>query len=193
MPLGKPLLDALDGMGYGGLLLDAAGCVIRINTTASRLLADTTSSSLHGDDRAWSSEAADALLRSGAAAGLKGDQDGWVAIQWNGTGPGRPLILRTMQIGKGGTAGVDKAVILIDLGVMPRPSADVLRKLFSLTPSEARLAIEMACGKSAEEIAAAAQVTVSTVRKQLATVFSKTNTHRQAELVALLTRLAILP
>jgi DNA-binding CsgD family transcriptional regulator len=84
-------------------------------------------------------------------------------------------------------------MVLINLDVTPRPSADVLKRVFGLTSTEARLAIELTDGRSPEEIAVTTRVTVGTVRKQLATVFSKTNTHRQSELVALLSRLAILP
>jgi DNA-binding CsgD family transcriptional regulator len=84
-------------------------------------------------------------------------------------------------------------MVLIDLDLTPRPSADVLKRIFGLTPTEARLAIELTGGRSPEEIAVATKVTVGTVRKQLATVFAKTNTHRQSELVALLSRLAVLP
>jgi DNA-binding CsgD family transcriptional regulator len=43
-----------------------------------------------------------------------------------------------------------------------------------------------------EEIAAANDVSLGTVRSQIKAVFAKTHTHRQAELVGLLTRLALI-
>jgi len=51
----------------------------------------------------------------------------------------------------------------------------------------------MAGGESLEEIAGATNVTVDTLRKQLASIFEKTDTHRQSELVGLLAKLFILP
>ena len=50
----------------------------------------------------------------------------------------------------------------------------------------------MLCGQSLEETAAANDVSLGTVRSQIKTVFAKTHTHRQAELVGLLTRLALI-
>src|SRR5690349_12393362 len=41
--LGKPLLDALDRMGHGGVLLDGVGEVLLANATARHLLAAETS------------------------------------------------------------------------------------------------------------------------------------------------------
>jgi DNA-binding CsgD family transcriptional regulator len=84
-------------------------------------------------------------------------------------------------------------MVLVDLNVIPRPAPEVLAKIFGLTPFEARLGVELAWGKSPEEIAAVTHAKVGTVRRQLASLFSKTNTHRQSELVALLVHLAILP
>ena len=45
---------------------------------------------------------------------------------------------------------------------------------------------------SPQEIAEAAGVSIGTVRSHMKALFSKTGTHRQAELVALLTRLAMI-
>jgi DNA-binding NarL/FixJ family response regulator len=62
--------------------------------------------------------------------------------------------------------------------------------VFGLTRGEARLANQLLCGRSLQDIATASGVTMGTVRSQTKAVFAKTHTHRQAGLVALLTRLA---
>ena len=72
----------------------------------------------------------------------------------------------------------------------PTPNEAQLRSLFGLTPSEARLAQLLACGDTVEEVAQALGVKLTTVRSQLAVIFSKTGTHRQAKLVAILSRIA---
>ena len=72
----------------------------------------------------------------------------------------------------------------------PTPNEAQLRSLFGLTPSETRLAQLLACGDTVEEVAQALGVKLTTVRSQLAVIFSKTGTHRQAKLVAILSRIA---
>jgi hypothetical protein len=62
-----------------------------------------------------------------------------------------------------------------------RPSGSVVRRQSSRPTSGA--------GESVELAAERLDVSVSTARTQLKAVFAKTNTHRQAELVALIGRL----
>ena len=68
-------------------------------------------------------------------------------------------------------------------------SGSLLRDLFGLTQAEVQLAHALAAGKDLDEIALARGCTRNTVRNQLKQVFSKTGTHRQAELVRLLVML----
>jgi DNA-binding CsgD family transcriptional regulator len=63
-----------------------------------------------------------------------------------------------------------------------------LRALFKLTPTEARIAQALANGETITEIAAAHRASLQTVRKQLRTIFAKTDTNRQAECVAVILR-----
>jgi DNA-binding CsgD family transcriptional regulator len=193
VPLGKPLLGLLDGMGYGVLVLDASGEILRFNLAAARLLSQHQHQSCQSKNLVCSRRALTALLHSGGINGSRSNDDNWTPIQRTNPDAARPLILRTIPIQNSENSGPHKVMVLIDLDLTPRPSADVLKRIFGLTPTEARLAIELTGGRSLEEIAVITKVTVGTVRKQLATVFSKTNTHRQSELVALLSRLAVLP
>lgn len=59
----------------------------------------------------------------------------------------------------------------------------VLRSLFGLSPSEGATLKELLSGKSVEQCAQARGVAVSTVRSHLKSIFSKTNTTRQAQLM----------
>jgi DNA-binding CsgD family transcriptional regulator len=63
---------------------------------------------------------------------------------------------------------------------------DLLRDLFGLTRSEARLAARLAQGETLQAAAAELHLNYSTVRTQLIAIFRKTNTNRQGELVQLL-------
>lgn len=67
-------------------------------------------------------------------------------------------------------------------------SAD-LRDLYDLTPAEAEVAIRVLDGHGLQSVADVLGVALSTVRTHLQRAFEKTGTHRQAELVRLLTEL----
>jgi DNA-binding CsgD family transcriptional regulator len=72
------------------------------------------------------------------------------------------------------------------LGPKQGPPAATLAKTFSLTPSEAKLACIIARGAPPAIAARELKISRETARNQLKSVFAKTDTHRQSELVALL-------
>lgn len=84
-------------------------------------------------------------------------------------------------------------LVLTPIGTDKSPSADLMRSLFDLTRSEARVARGLAVGKTAEEIAEEGDVAITTVRSQVRRVLEKTGCSRQAEVAALLAGLAIGP
>lgn len=85
------------------------------------------------------------------------------------------------------------AIILLDLDAHPEPSPRTLQCLFGLTAAETQLAVELARGRNLLDIARSRRLRRTTIRTQLAALFVKTQTRRQADLVALLGRVAILP
>jgi DNA-binding CsgD family transcriptional regulator len=58
-----------------------------------------------------------------------------------------------------------------------------LQTRFDLTPAEARLVVHLVTGTSLKSSAKALGVSHETVRRQVKSVFRKTGTHRQSELV----------
>ncbi len=76
-----------------------------------------------------------------------------------------------------------------DLYAFPAPSMRLLQQFFKLTPAEARVAQFMARAETIEDAACALSIRLCTARTHLAAIFEKTATARQAELVALLSRL----
>lgn len=66
------------------------------------------------------------------------------------------------------------------------PSPQVLMGLFDLTPAEVRFAAGLMSGASVQEVSAQLGITSGSGRTCLARIFEKTGTHRQAELLALL-------
>jgi DNA-binding CsgD family transcriptional regulator len=191
MQFGRPLLDALDRMGYGGLILDTSGQVVLVNTTGVGFLKDHANAHYDPENPNWSREALKSLLQARTSERFRINEDNWVALRR--ADGGRPLVLRAVPIAEAGQSGPHTVVILLDLEASPEPQSEALQKLFGLTPAEARLARRIARGKSPEQIAVEGGVAVSTIRKQLAFVFAKTHTSRQSELAALLGRVSILP
>lgn len=68
---------------------------------------------------------------------------------------------------------------------------DTLCSRYSLTPTEARVAVALSKGQQPMEIAERFDITRTTVAFHIRNIFGKTNTSRQAELVALLLRSAL--
>ena len=186
MPLGAPLLDTLERMRCGGVLLDVFGAAIRINPTAARLLRDGAEPAAELD---WTRSAVKSLLGK-AGTRFKLDDENWVVVSRENR---RPLAIHAVPLRHGVLEGVHTALILIDLEDVPVPRSRVLQQVFGLTPAEAGLAISIVRGETPADIAQLRKVSMATVRSQLASVFSKTNTKGQVELVTLLARVALLP
>ncbi|WP_052452193.1 helix-turn-helix transcriptional regulator [Noviherbaspirillum autotrophicum] len=68
----------------------------------------------------------------------------------------------------------------------PSLTADRVRKLFGLSEAEAGLAVALCAGCTLEDIARERKVSPNTVKSQLKSVFAKTGTNRQTELVSML-------
>ena len=67
-----------------------------------------------------------------------------------------------------------------------RPTQEVLRMLYGLTPAECRVALLLGDGHASRKIANMVGVTDNTVRSQIKSIFSKTGVRRQGELIRLL-------
>lgn len=85
--------------------------------------------------------------------------------------------------------GARALLILRDMGRICVPEGDLLRRTFDLSPAEIRLATRVGVGVSLEAAADQLGIARETARTQLKAIFAKTGTHRQPELVALLSRL----
>jgi len=68
----------------------------------------------------------------------------------------------------------------------PSPSAAVLESLFDLTQSEVSFTTALMQGLTVQEAARTCGLTESSGRTYLARIFAKTGTHRQSELITLL-------
>jgi DNA-binding CsgD family transcriptional regulator len=100
-----------------------------------------------------------------------------------------PVIVRIWpcQVAADAAAQEMRAILTLNaLGPRRGPPAAILAKTFGLTPSEAKLACIIARGAPPNMAAQELNVSRETARNQLKSIFAKTYTHRQSELVALL-------
>lgn len=177
-------------MGFGGAVLDAGGQVLEVNKPGEGILKQTLR--LDGSrtlDLERARDGIKCLLRAGRTRfNMAGDT--WAIVERAGQ---RSLIVHAVQLGEPNHPGPHTMVVLIDLDLQPGLNPDTLENIFGLTPAEARLAVQIAAGDTLAQYADAIGISVATARSQLSSIFAKTQTARQAELVALLARISMLP
>jgi DNA-binding CsgD family transcriptional regulator/PAS domain-containing protein len=104
----------------------------------------------------------------------------------------QPVVIRMLPVplaARGPFMGARSLLTLTPLEPKPGANPALLCKLFGLTPAEAKLASLIAEGLPPEGAAEELGIARETARNHLKAVFAKTGTHRQAEFVALVTRL----
>lgn len=80
------------------------------------------------------------------------------------------------------------ALIMLIQTDKPPSRLKIMGEIYKLSPAELRLAEGLAAGRTIEEHAESAQISINTVKTHLRSLFSKTGTKRQGELIALLSR-----
>ncbi|UCI07402.1 helix-turn-helix transcriptional regulator [Mesorhizobium sp. B1-1-8] len=183
----RPGLDTITGMldriGCGWLVLSESKRVLQWNAAAETILenyGDTV------DQPSGLSGALRSLIANVPTHFVPGSLS-WIVIRSVGD---RPVILDEQ-----GVATPDRSIIVALLDRQPRsgPNPLTLQKMFGLTGAETHLALRLARGDAPLEIAERCRLSRTTIRTQLASLFAKTETRRQAELVALLGRISVLP
>ncbi|XHS00123.1 hypothetical protein ACFB49_17210 [Sphingomonas sp. DBB INV C78] len=180
---------ALDLLDFAIMLLDAEGNVKFVNEQAEALL--DAGEGLRRAGHSITATDFDNAVRLQAAIQYFNQCDGHPRSGEIGNLPvillrrpsGRPLVAVLSHIltdpeGHGATA-----IYVLDPDVETRPLIDGLGRAFGLTAAEASLAHHLVEGLTIAEAACAMHIQTQTARAYLKQVFSKTNTHRQADLV----------
>jgi DNA-binding CsgD family transcriptional regulator len=190
------LLRVFKAINCGGIFLDADKRVVHTSGRAKDALEGCLT--IKGGRLCALDRTSDALLQTMLDQHLKYGES---HKQWRRQALGikrddrRSLIVRAVTIDPAVRHEIDNAAVvlmLVDPEDCAEPSDAILQQVFGMTKAEARIANRLLCGESIQEIAEATRVSVGTVRSQMKALFVKTGTHRQAELVALLTRLAMI-
>ena len=186
--------EALDQLRQGVVLLDANGHVVMCNQAAAALFAGQRALRLSSRGLIAANSAENRKLNQlidGVTKTEKGESPqpgGAMAISRDSfQSPLQVLVmpLRTRMLRLGKTAPV-VAVFISDPARKAPSEAKVFSQLYGLTAAEARLAGILCCGDSLKEASQQLGVTQNTLRSQLKSIFGKTGTNRQSQLVRLL-------
>jgi len=187
--------EALDGIAMGILLVDESARVIHANAAAKRIteLADgislcngTLKVHVKDEDRLLRSAIWDAIAKVRTGEIPPGEA---VAVSRPSGHEPFPVLIGTLWGNhlRYGLGRLDRPVAVVFVTIPEEPQevpAELLRRLFGLTPAEARICERVVLGCTVEEAAKDLKITTDTARVHLKSVFAKTGVSRQAQLVA---------
>jgi DNA-binding CsgD family transcriptional regulator len=187
--------SALDSLTMGVILLAAKGRVVTVNRAAEWLLLKNdgllASRGVLRCTCAGESARLEQLIEEATAtsAGPRFKPFGVLAISRRDRPPLQLLVSPVRGFDVDDPRPVRAVVFVGDPARRARPARDTLRLLYGLTPAESRLAMLLADGHAPTMIAEMVGVSRNTLKSQLASIYRKTDTSRQAQLVRLLLQL----
>lgn len=194
MQLGQNLLaSSLDVLAMPTLLFDEFGRLAHSNRSADALLASRQALWVeHGHLVTRDAEATRNLnlelskaLRASQGLSQTSALNGVVSLPRRGQAP-LLLMLAPMRLKNEARMHGAALLFVFDPEATPSVTADTVRQLFGLSQREAEVAAALCSGRTLDELAAERGTSIHTVRTQLKSVFAKTGTSRQADLVSLL-------
>jgi DNA-binding CsgD family transcriptional regulator len=183
------LVAMVDGMRHGTALIGPAGRVRFSNTAAEDILRAADGLSLHAQCITATVGPTQAHLGKAIHHAVVGDRDGircghsMLCARPSGRRPYAVHIVPSQPHDAGAL------MIIIDPERETMPAPALLAQLFSMTQAEAQIALGILRGAPPKQLAEQMSVSLATVRTHLQHVFDKTDTHRQADLVRILTNL----
>ena len=182
---------ALDLVAPGMVLLDHEGKHLFANRQAQLLVCEQNGLRLDDSLMALSKRDSRALKKTldAALAASQAGEDTTRCLRLPRPGERRDLLLLACSLPHPDAMMVSApsvVVMLADPEHRGQLSQQMLASLFGLTPGEARIAVALAEGWRTDEIAERLSIATTTVAFHLRNLFQKTDTHRQADLIALL-------
>jgi DNA-binding CsgD family transcriptional regulator len=191
---------AIDQLAFGIIIVNERAHVIRVNETASRLMKETQLLRVVGNLLQAGDADHEVLLgraiQQALAAGSRGEGASVsLTLATRGAEHSVHLLLRPIQeTGADGASAAGGVALFLSGEKLQRiVSIETFARLYELSRAEVALVGELLEGLSIGEAAARLEISENTARVQLRSVFTKTDTHRQADLIRLvLTSLAII-
>lgn len=195
---------ALDRLAAGIVLIGERRQIVFVNRAAARLLGERDGVELAGgrgsEERLAASTHSktaeiDAAIGQALAPASADIPHFSVGVRVPRSAGRAPVVLNISALPEdnafGGPADRARVIVFItDAGASPPINAELVKRFHSLTDAEMRLVEQVCAGGSLKEVAARLGVSEATAHTQLQSVFGKTETSRQAELVKLVLSLS---
>lgn len=190
--------DAFELLPTGVVMLDQAGRIVHANRAARAIVGANDGFTVADGAPAAGRAREDAMLQRLIGEAIltsycEGNWAGGVLAVPRPSGK-RAYAVRVAPVPQTPSApplaeGPPAAMLFVsDPEVAPLPPRDVVRQLYGLTAREIDLALALAGGERVESAADRLGLATATARAHLKRVLAKTDTHSQAQLVALLLR-----
>lgn len=193
-------VEVLDSLRVGVTFLNDDGREVATNRSADEILDEKDGlrlrdERLHAEDRRHEHALQDAAQKA-TQTGLGNAADAGDSLQLSRPSGRRPLQVTVSPLGRSTAASWHAerpaaAVFFSDPDRIDPIPPRRLQRLYGLTPAEAALASKLGQGRSLSEAARELGIALSTARKRLQPIFSKTQVPRQSELVRLLAGSAV--
>ncbi|WNG88292.1 helix-turn-helix transcriptional regulator [Mycobacterium sp. ITM-2016-00317] len=164
--------------------------VAYVNPAAESLLRCGTDVLVTSGRMRLSAPAADTELRRAVACAARatGVRTG-DSLRVPRSGSPHPLVVHVLPLPDNQDSSA--LVVVVDPDARPEPTKQLLRRVLSLTDSEAEVALRIGRGLGLSAIADELSLSLATVKTHLQHTYQKTDTHRQSDLVRLM--LALMP
>ena len=182
----------LDGSLTASILLDEEGHIVLMNAAAQKLTAERDGLHVHGDQIAPTDTTSRMRFRSlilAAAAPCQPEPS--VGVLLERRSGKRPLHVLVAPFRPADLRRSNARVLVLATDPETRinfPDA-LLRSMYDFTPAETEIANGLLTGYSLDEVALLRKTTLATTRSQMKSLFGKTSTRRQGELIQLLSSL----
>ena len=186
-------LSAFERVNRGAILLDAKARVLQANACVQFGDGFDVAAGVLQTSKAADRDEFRKFLNSLLASGSSFTQPSCATMAVARTSGARPWLfdgiactdaLRSLH------SDVAALLLITDLERQAHPRGEVLRQLFGLTPTESALACALTGGETLLDAARRLSISEGHARQRLQSVFQKTRTSRQGELIALLSKLA---
>ncbi|MBN8937864.1 MAG: helix-turn-helix transcriptional regulator [Rhizobiales bacterium] len=184
----RAAVQALDALGLPAAALTSAGALRVANALFQDLIPDVVL------DRRMrvhmARERADALLEAALRVPLRDAPAGaGLSFPIAGSVDHPPFIAHLVPISGASHdvfSGLAWLLVMVPVSLKGQASTALIEGLFDLTPAEARVATALLDGKTVGEFATASNLSRETIRSHVKALMQKTGTHRQVDLVRLL-------
>jgi DNA-binding CsgD family transcriptional regulator/PAS domain-containing protein len=194
---GESLQAALDALSAGVILVGHKMRIVAMNRNATKLVAESDGllaiqEVLRADSAGETSLLERLVAEAEATSNGRGLGPAGAMLVSRKSRSSLQLLVTPVRNLKFDVASNVKAIVFVnDPDQRVRPSQSALEALFGLTPAEYRVAVLLGDGHAPPVIAEILVVSRNTLKSQLSSIYRKTGTSSQSQLVRILSKLAI--